>query len=89
MKSHVVDRAAYLAGERLREERTSETYNHTDKDDVICTEILLPDHAPREYADRGTLWNAVDAVESRKNARVAREVVMALNTAWSSSYPGG
>ena len=78
MKSHVVDRAAYLAGERLREERTSETYNHTDKDDVICTEILLPDHAPREYADRGTLWNAVDAVESRKNARVAREVVMAL-----------
>ena len=33
MKSHVVDRAAYLAGERLREERTSETSNHTDKDD--------------------------------------------------------
>ncbi|MBO4831780.1 MAG: MobA/MobL family protein [Oscillospiraceae bacterium] len=78
LKSHVVDRAAYLAGERLREELTNETKNHTDKDDVICSEILLPDNAPREYADRGTLWNAVDAVESRKNAKIAREVIMAV-----------
>ena len=77
-KVHVVDRAAYLAGDRLYEERTSRTKNHTDKPDVICTEILLPDHAPREYLDRGTLWNAVDRVESRKNAKVAREVIMAV-----------
>ena len=42
------------------------------------TEILLPPHAPREYADRQTLWNAVEEVERNKNAQLAYSFDIAL-----------
>ncbi|MEA3150167.1 MAG: hypothetical protein QOD56_1106, partial [Gammaproteobacteria bacterium] len=40
--------AAYRAGERIRDERTSAVYNFTGRTDVGHTEIVLP----TEYADR-------------------------------------
>jgi hypothetical protein len=41
--------AAYRAGERVRDERTSEVYDHTDRDDVAYKEVVLPtDLAGRE-----------------------------------------
>ena len=52
--------AAYQSGERLYDERTHRTKDYYDKRGVIYTEIMLPDNAPREYADRNTLWNAVE-----------------------------
>ena len=52
--------AAYQSGERLYDERTNRTKDYNDKRGVIYTEIMLPDNAPREYADRNTLWNAVE-----------------------------
>ena len=42
------------------------------------TEILLPDHAPTEYADRAKLWNAVEKIEINKNAQLSREIELAL-----------
>lgn len=48
-----------------------ETYDYTNKPGVIHTEILLPDHAPREYLDRSTLWNAVEKTEAAKNSQLA------------------
>jgi hypothetical protein len=39
---------------------------------------MLPEHAPAEFADRETLWNAVQNVETQKNAQMAREVEVAL-----------
>ena len=38
---------------------------------MICSEILLPPHAPKEYADRETLWNAVEKAEKGKKAQLA------------------
>ncbi len=38
---------------------------------MIYTDILLPPNAPREYADRETLWNAVEKVEKGKKAQLA------------------
>jgi hypothetical protein len=38
----------------------------------------LPQSAPEEYAERRTLWNAAESAETRKNSRVAREVILAL-----------
>ena len=40
--------------------------------------MLLPPNAPREYADRETLWNAVDAAETGENAQTARRLIIAL-----------
>ena len=40
--------------------------------------ILLPPHAPKEYADRQTLWNAVEKSEKQWNAQLARGFIIAL-----------
>lgn len=74
--------AAYRAGERIRDERTGRTYDHSARRDVLHKEILVPtDHAGIDMSwakDRANLWNAAEAAENRKNARVAREYLVAL-----------
>ena len=74
----VIESAAYRAGERLYSERYGEHSDYTRKGGVVYTEILLPPHAPREYADRQTLWNAVEAAERGKNAQLAYSFDIAL-----------
>lgn len=74
----VIESAAYRAGERLYSERYGEHSNYTRKGGVVYTEILLPPHAPHEYADRQTLWNAVEAAERGKNAQLAYSFDIAL-----------
>ena len=64
--------AAYQSGEHLGEA------DFTHKRGVIYTEIILPNNAPKEYADRSTLWNAVETVEKRRDAQTAREIDVAL-----------
>ena len=60
--------AAYRSGEKLYSEYYGEYSDYTRKGGVICSNILLPSHAPPEYADRQTLWNAVEKAERGKNA---------------------
>ena len=75
--------AAYRAGEKLHSEYYGETSDYTNKHGVICSEILLPDHAPREYSDRQTLWNAVEKAERGKNAQLAYSFDIALQNEFS------
>jgi hypothetical protein len=74
--------AAYRSGERIRDERTRHTYDHTDRQDVMYKEILLPARfagAEMRWAtDRSSLWNAAEIAEKRKNSRVAREYLIAV-----------
>ena len=73
-----IESAAYRAGERLYSERYGEYSDYTRKGGAVHTEILLPPHAPRGYADRQTLWNAVEAAERGKNAQLAYSFDIAL-----------
>ena len=75
--------AAYRAGEKLSSEYYGEIADYTHKGGVICSEILLPDHVPREYADRETLWNTVEKVERGKNAQLAYSFDVALQNEFS------
>lgn len=75
--------AAYRAGEKLYSEYYGEISDYTKKHGVICSEILLPNHAPREYADRQTLWNAVEKAERGKNAQLAYSFDIALQNEFS------
>ena len=70
--------AAYRAGERLVDEERERTFDYTYKSEVIHSEIILPEPAPRWMRDRQKLWNAVEAREQRQDAQVAREVEFAL-----------
>ena len=75
--------AAYRAGEKLYSEYYGEVSDYTNKGGVICSEILLPDHAPREYADRQILWNAVEKAERGKKAQLAYSFDIALQNEFS------
>lgn len=70
--------AAYRAGTILTDNETGITHNYTKKSEVIYTEIILPEHAPAEYATREILWNEVQKIETQDRARLAREWEVAL-----------
>ena len=74
---------AYRAGEKLHSEYYGEDSDYTRKGGVICSEILLPSHAPSEYADRETLWNAVEKAERGKKAQLAYSFDIALQNEFS------
>lgn len=73
-----VAQAAYQSGDRLFDERENKTKYYSDKRGIVYTEILLPVNAPRDYADRNTLWNAVEAAENNWNSQLARRFEIAL-----------
>ena len=70
--------AAYRSAEKLVDDRYKKTHDYTHKQDVAFTEILLPENAPSSMQDREKLWNAVEAIEKRKDAQLAREFNFAL-----------
>ncbi|MDP9084085.1 MAG: MobA/MobL family protein [Pseudomonadota bacterium] len=80
--SSAVSAAAYRSGERIRDERTGTIYDHSDRQDVLSKGIVLPGKFVNDDVswarDRSSLWNAAEQAETRKNARVAREYLVAL-----------
>ena len=70
--------AAYRAGEKLRNEYYGEVNDYTRKGGVVESGIMLPDYVPIEYADRETLWNAVEKIEKGKKAQLAYSFDFAL-----------
>lgn len=70
--------AAYRSGTILTDSETGITHNYVKKSEVAYTEIILPEHAPAEYANRETLWNEVQKIETQDRARLAREWEVAL-----------
>ena len=54
------------------------THDYTRKRYVVHSEIMLPAHAPPEYADRSILWNSVEWAETDRNAQLAREIEFSL-----------
>ena len=79
----VVASAAYRAGEKLHSEYYGEDNDYTRKGGVICSEILLPPHAPPSFSDRETLWNEVEKAERGKKAQLAYSFDIALQNEFS------
>lgn len=78
-----VECAAYRAGEKLYSEYYGQVSDYTRKGGVMHAEILLPPHAPRGYADRQTLWNAVEEAERNKNTQLSYSFDIALQNEFS------
>lgn len=70
--------AAYRSGETLTNHYDGVTHDFTRKGGIVHTEILLPPHAPPDFADRSILWNSVEKIEKAKNSQLAREIEIAL-----------
>ena len=69
---------AYRSGEKIKNEYDGIVHDFTRKGGIAHTEILLPENAPQEFLDRGTLWNSVEKIEKSKNSQLAREIEVAL-----------
>jgi MobA/MobL family len=81
--ARVTRAAAYRAGERIRDERTSDVYDWSDRRDVAYKEVTLPTdldgRADMAWTqDRSTLWNAAEHAGRRRNSRLAREWLVLL-----------
>ena len=70
--------AAYRSGGRLHDTRQGVEHDYSRKSGVVHSEIMAPQNAPDWMRDRDQLWNAVEAVEKRKDAQLAREIEVAL-----------
>ena len=70
--------SAYRSGEKIKNEYDGVVHDFTRKGGIAHTEILLPQNAPQEFLDRGTLWNSVEKIEKSKNSQLAREIEIAL-----------
>lgn len=67
--------AAYRCAVRLENQRDGLVHDYIRKTGIVHAEIVLPDQAEAAWAlDRSVLWNAAEAAEKRKDARVARGV---------------
>ena len=74
----VVVAAAYRAGIRIERAETGDCPDYTRKGGVVSADLLTPDDAPEWARDRAKLWNGVEAIETRKNSQLAREIELAL-----------
>lgn len=70
--------SAYRSGEKIKNEYDGIVHNFTRKGGIAHTEILLPQNAPQEFANRSVLWNSVEKIEKSKNSQLAREIEIAL-----------
>lgn len=79
-----VDKASYISREQLYSEYDGKNYIPTKaNEDLVHSEINLPENAPKEYSDRATLWNAVELVEKSKNAQLCRMLKASLPNDWT------
>ena len=70
--------AAYRSGTKLTNEWDGMIHDYTRKGGIVHAEIMLPAHAPPEFADRSILWNSVEQIEKARDSQLAREIEAAL-----------
>jgi Ti-type conjugative transfer relaxase TraA len=77
--SRVVAAAAYRSASRLFDEELGRAFDYSHKPNVVHSEIIAPSHAAKlSWPDQSSLWNAVERRELRKDAQLARELVVAI-----------
>jgi Ti-type conjugative transfer relaxase TraA len=70
--------AAYNGRAAITAERTGELFSFRHRDAPEHHAVLLPEGAAERFRVSGVLWNAAEAAERRRDAQVAREIVVAL-----------
>ena len=64
-----VEKASYISRSVLHSDYDGVTYKPKYEEDLVHSEIMLPEHAPADYKDRSALWNSVEAAEKNKKAQ--------------------
>lgn len=67
--------SAYRSGEKLIQENEGKKHDYTKKSGLLAEGLLCPEGLKM---NRGELWNLVEKNENRKDARLAKEFIVAL-----------
>lgn len=70
--------AAYRSGEELEDLETGITHDYRKKTGIAFAEIFLCKNAPESFQNREELWNEVEKIEKAADARLAREIEVAI-----------
>lgn len=70
--------SAYISGEKMKDERLGQSFNHTSKEEVCYTEFSFADRVPEQIRTPDKFWNAVEENEKSSNAQVCRTWEIAL-----------
>lgn len=74
----VVFASAYRSGEKLKFEKEGTEADYSKKRGILDTGIIAPGKAPAWVYDRERLWNNVEEKENRRDAQLARELLIAF-----------
>ena len=70
--------AAYRSGEELEDVETGITHDYRKKTGIAFAEIFLCKNAPERFQNREELWNEAEKIEKAADARLAREIEVAI-----------
>lgn len=73
-----VAKAAYNSRSRIEDLRTGNIYDYSRKKDLGFSEIIAPNNAPDWVKNRQQLWAGNELANKRRDARVAKEILVAL-----------
>lgn len=74
----IVQRSAYRSGQRITDQETGKTHNYSHRKDVCFSYITAPEGSPEWSLYPEKVWNAAAAADTRKNSRLARELMISL-----------
>lgn len=72
-KKSVTRLASYISGRKLYDSYGGKWYSH-ERSDVAWYKIFAPPDAPADFRDLQALCDLIEAAETRKDARTAREI---------------
>ena len=78
-----VEQSSYISRTTMYCEYDGRTYYPKYSEDLVYTEVILPENAPEEYKDPSKLWNSVEMVENGSKAQLARTYRVVLPNEWS------
>ncbi|MDP3560250.1 MAG: Ti-type conjugative transfer relaxase TraA [Legionellaceae bacterium] len=70
--------SSYRTGSKLLDARTGITHDYSNRNDVVYTELLLPEDCDPAFENREFLWNQAELAEKRCDAQLCKDVVLAL-----------
>lgn len=74
----VAKTAAYILRANIFDPYLGQTHYYSYSKDLLYSEVLVPDYAPREFLDLDTLLAAIEQAEKRYDARTGRVVRLTL-----------
>ncbi|KHD14014.1 MobA/MobL family protein [Clostridium butyricum] len=79
-----VEQSSYISRTTLYSDYYGENFYPKYSEDLVHTEIMLPENAPEKYMDRSILWNSAEEAERKSpKAQIARSYKVSLPNDWS------